>query len=350
MINDFKVAICSKGRAEIVTNAKTGKITYRAKMIGLLYDHAVQNDIHELDICYLFVEPQDVNDYVESFPKWPKSNIIVLGGNDQGISFARQTVLKHFQEKVPSEYVFTLDDDLCLLEYKWGVHPKNGNEMYLQIPRNDVLQLLDEFMSFNKRLPEWDKVGISSFDYNQFGWTNLNKFPPNGELETCTEVKKVCSNFSHADCAVMLRPLLYKKLGIIYDGQAPLKEDRDLNAQVCYHGYYSRKLFKYLMISPLNSTNKGGCSTFYKTEGYCKKSCDYLSEKWNHTYPKAELAMPQTKNTSYDRTFDVKFWWQRFYNARVKGLIQEEVITKDVFPEIINNYKSYLDYIANNAE
>lgn len=349
MINNFKVAISTKGRYGTSVNKTTGKTVYQAKMIGQLYEHALDNNIDELKLCYLFVEPQEADMYVQSYPEWPKSNIIVIGGNDQGISFVRQTVLKYFQEAEPTEFIFTLDDDLSLLEYKWGVHPKNGNEMYLQVPRTDVLNLLDEFMSYNKRLPEWDKVGISSFDYNQFGWTNLNKFPPNGELDTCLDEKKVCSNFSHADCAVMLRPLLYKELGIIYDGKAPLKEDRDLNAQVCYHGYYSRKLFKYLMVSPLNSTNKGGCSTFYKTEGYCRKSCDYLMEKWNSCYPKAELAMPQTKNTSYDRTFDVKWWWRRFYHARVKGLIQNEVITKDVFPEIINNYRPYSKFIEEDA-
>lgn len=349
-INKFNVAICSKGRYGSTFNAKTEKYIYQAKLLGTLYTHAIENDINELNQCFIFVEPQDANEYRSTFPKWPEKNIIVLGDNNQGISFARQTVLKYFQDANPSEYVFTLDDDLTLGEYKWGVHPKTGKEMYLQAMTDNIIKLLDEFISFGRQTENWDKVGISSFSYNQFGWTNVTKFPADGSLDNCFENKKVFSNFGHADCAVMLRPLLYKKLGILYDNQAQLKEDRDLNAQVCYHGYFSRLMFKYIMISPLNSTNKGGCSTFYHTEGFQDKSIDYLLEKWNKCYPKAELVNNQIKHTSYNRTRDARFWWQRFYNARVKGLIQEEVVTKDVFPEIINNYKSYSDYIANNAE
>lgn len=341
--NDFKIAICSKGRHEVTVNKTTGKQVYKAKLIGQVYDHAVENDLSELNRCFMFVEPQDADAYAESFPNWPKTNIIVLGGNDQGISFARQTMLEFFQDVEPTEFVFTLDDDLVLGEYKWGTHPKNGNQMYLQVMRTDPLQLLDEFMTISKEMPEWDKVGIASFDYNQFGWTNVKKFPADGSLDQCRDPKAMCSNHAHSDCAVMLRPLLYKELGVIYDGQAPLKEDRDLNAQVQYHGYYARLMFKYLMISPLNSTNKGGCSSFYHTPGYCDKSIDYLLEKWNKCYPKAELVQDQKKNTSYDRTRDAKFWWRRFYHARVHNLIKVEIETPYVYPDIIKNYHRYSD-------
>lgn len=343
MKNEFKVAIATKGRYGF-TGAKsktTGLPVYAARMIGSIYDHALNNDIEELNQCYIFVEPQEADQYAETYPEWPKTNIIVLGGNDQGISFARQTVLEFFQKTEPTDIVFTLDDDLTLGEYQWGPHPKTGELMYLQVMRDDVLNLLDEFISFNKALPEWEKVGIASFDYNQYGWTNVKKFPPDGSLDTCTDPKAVCSNHAHSDCAVMLRPLIYKKHNIIYDCQAPLKEDRDINAQVQYHGYYGRLIFKYLMISPLNSTNKGGCSTFYHTEGYCDKSIDYLLEKWNKCYPKAELVQDQKKNTSYGRTRDIRFWWRRFYHARVNNLIKVEIETPYLYPDIINNAHRY---------
>lgn len=341
---DFKVAICTKGRYE--TLDANGNPKPQARMLYGIYKYALENDPSILNRVFLFVEPQDALEYKKNYSQFPSSNIIVLGDNNMGISFVRQTALMFFQNTLPTELVFMLDDDLTLNEYKWEPNPKDGTMCYRSVNNPNTLELLDEFVKVNQELPEWDKVGSAGVEYHQFAWTSVGKWPA-GELDKVRDPKLLCSNHGANDCCVLLKPLLYKELGIQYDAHAGLKEDRDINAQIAFNGLYTRKFSRWVMVSPANGTNKGGCASLYAEDGRITRVCAYVVDKWAKAGAKLPLAEHQKKTTKYGRSEDVKFHWRRLFYAKAKGNIKNDVVTEFDHPDSIYNYKPLNEFEPN---
>lgn len=108
-MNKIPVAICTKGRYGVNTR-KDGSLAYQSFNLGDIYTYAINNDLSILNRVYLFIEPKEVSEYTKSFPKWPLENIIILGDNDQGLAYTRQTALLYFQS-INCEMMVMLDDD-----------------------------------------------------------------------------------------------------------------------------------------------------------------------------------------------------------------------------------------------
>lgn len=344
--NSLKIAICTKGRYGYVTNRKGEKV-YRAINLGKIYKHALENDLSELDNVFMFVEPQEASDYKDTYPKWPIENIIVLGDNNQGLGYTRQTALQFFQDTIPSETICMLDDDAILMEYKWGIHPKKGEKFIAQeVPLVEGLNHCYEYM---KNLPEYDKVGIQSLEYCQFSWSKETSFPLDQSFMT-DKFSNIGSNHSYCDCIVFWKPLLAKELGITYDN-LPLKCDRDFAFQFAYHGYYTRKIYRFIMDSPLNGTAAGGCQDWYKKENQEATECEKLVEKWSNSFNTSqELVSLKPKKTCYGRSADIKFWWKRMYVASYNSDKISSVTNLYEFPKSINDYSNYLIWSSKDAE
>lgn len=342
---NLKIAICTKGRGGSTTDSK-GNIKYQAINPGKIYQHALNNDINELNNVYLFIEPNDVNSYMETYSKWPKSNIIVLGDNNQGLAFTRQTALQYFQETEPSDIMCMLDDDAVLYEYYWGFHEKKGIEKWMmrEVPLVEGLNKCAEYL---QTIKESDKVGIAALEYNHYSWSKEADFPSDGSFLS-DKMSDIGSDHSYCDCIVFWYPKKYKEYGISYDNY-PLKADRDFAMQVAFKGLYNRKIFRFVMDSPLNGKAPGGCQDWYKKENQEKSECEELVTKWNAAFNKAELIQLKEKKTSYGRAHDVKWFWARAYYARVKDKITYEVKNLRPIPESVNNYVSLDKYLEQDA-
>lgn len=342
----LRIAICTRGRSKRTFNEKTGKWNGAAMNVNKLYSYAEEHGFDKLNNCYLFIEPREVEDYVASYPNWPKDNIIVLGGNNMGLAFTRQTALQFFQDKIPTEWVVMLDDDALLCEYYYGHHEKKGIDkwMFKEVPLLEGLPKCHEYLL---QLPEQEKVGMAAMEYNHYSWTKEKDFPMDGSFIS-EKVSNWGSNNSYCDCIVFWRPLLYKEKGIKYDNY-PLKADRDFTMQVAFAGLYTRKIYRFVMDSPLNGKAAGGCQDWYKKENQERDECLELIDKWNIAYPNAELLTIKEKKTSYGRSTDLKFWWNRAFYARHKGIITTEVTHRRPIDESVNYYETYTSYLEKDA-
>lgn len=333
----LKIAICSKGRGGSQVK-KDGNITYQALNPGKIYKHAIENDIHELDNVYLFIEPNDVESYTATYSQWPKKNIIVLGDNSQGLAFTRQTALLYFQETEPQEMICMLDDDALIFEHQWGWNEKKQREMWNKVER-PIVEALNDCATYLKSMDEYDKCGIMALEYNHFSWTKEHAFPKDGSWRS-KKFSDIGSNHSYCDCIVFWKPLLYKELGIEYDNY-PLKADRDFAFQVAFKQLYNRKIFKFIMDSPLNGKAAGGCQDWYHKQDQERNECLDLVEKWAQAGHKLPMVEFKEKETKYGRDSDVKWQWTRAYYGRIRGDYPKDatVPIKHPLPESVHNYK-----------
>lgn len=350
MTYNLKIAICTRGRGG--SKLVNGNMTYQAVNPGKIYSHALENDIHELDNVYLFIEPKDVQSYSQTYSEWPKKNIIVLGENDQGLAYTRQTALLYFQQTEPTDLICMLDDDALLFEYYWGHNDKKNIDKWLMKPV-PVVEGLNKCAEYIKTMKDYDKVGILGLEYNHYSWSKEPDFPKDGSFLS-DKISNIGSDHSYCDCIVFWKPLLCKEHDINYDNY-PLKADRDFAFQIAFKGFYNRKIFRFVMDSPLNGKAAGGCQDWYKKENQEHDECLELSEKWNKAYAKAQkegsgLVDFKTKKTSYGRGYDCKWWWNRAYNARVKNIIENEVVNLRPIPGSVNNYKDLITYNNQDAE
>lgn len=350
MTNPIKIAICTKGRGGH-TISPDGTKRYQAMNPGKIYEKALKEDMSILDNVYLFIEPQDVEAYRETYPKWPAKTFIVLGGDNKGLGYSRQTALLYFQEVEPTEVMVMLDDDTLVLEQVYKPHPKTGQMRWTGEHRDiyDGIQTMWEYIQTLPEPTDGSKVAQVGCEYVQMVWSKYPNWPTNNDWVVKRPIDAY-TDHGYCDCCVFWWPLVYKEHGIVYDN-LPLKCDRDFTAQVNYKGLAARKIYRFSIDSPLNGKVAGGCQQWYKTDGQeHSEVVDLVENKWNKAYPKAELVKFKEKKTSYGRTSDVKWWWTRLFHARVKNLIQQEVVNLYSFDESINKYRNLDNYLAGDAE
>lgn len=349
MTNPIKIAICTKGRGGH-TVSPDGKVRYQAMNPGKFYEKAKVEGFDLLNNVYLFIEPQDVESYRETYPEWPAKTFIVLGADDQGLGYSRQSALIYFQEVEPVDTMVMLDDDTLLLEQTYKAHPKTGVMKWGGV-HLDIYDGIQKMWAYIQKLPEpkdGSKVAQVGCEYVQMVWSKYPSWPTNNDWNVERPIDAY-TDHGYCDCCVFWWPLIYKEHGISYDN-LPLKCDRDFTAQVNYHGLAARKIYRFSIDSPLNGKVAGGCQKWYKTEGQEKSEVELMVNKWNECYPNAQLVTFKEKKTSYGRSSDAKLWWTRLYHARIKNLIQKDIVNIIPFEDSINNLRNLDNWLAGDAE
>ena len=103
------------------------------------------------------VEPQDKNKYESVGIK----NLLVLDKNNQGISYARQSILEHAR-KNNQEWVWMIDDDIT------GMFIWNGKKLVKWCALSVLTLALDEA----QKTPN---LAIAGLDFRQFAWSHKGK-------------------------------------------------------------------------------------------------------------------------------------------------------------------------------
>lgn len=339
------IVICTKGRYTTGFNEKQNKRTYISSNLGKLYEQHL-NAIEEggelvLNRTYLIVEPQEASLYQENYPEWPIENIIVLGDNNQGLAYARQAAMI-FAQNNQWEMMLMLDDDANLTRVEW-----NETKGKMSVERCDITDWVDSLIEWWNKFDDETKelTGVLGPEYQQFGWSKvpqLQRDPDHSKTEY--------SKWTSADCAVIWFPMKYKEHGIVYDN-LPLKCDRDFTAQVSASGLYTMKVFRWQMDSPLNGKMVGGCQSWYKTEGQEAKECHDLILKWNWGTEWVSMeesnndfvrALVKEKKTSYGRSTDIRYLWNRIFRWNKNGVKNRAAIK-----ELPQNIAGFNDSITN---
>lgn len=171
------------------------------------------------------VEPQDV----KAYSKLNVHNTMVLGKNNQGIAYARNSILERARfEKQP--WIWMLDDDIS---QTYLVH--NGKNV--KTPINIVLK------TAQLALCDVEGLAIGALEYGQYSWA----------------AKKPLAMNSYCDVAVLIN--VRRTAHLSYrDG---CKEDRDFVLQCLASGYQSARSTRTSFQVPKNGSNKGGLHDAY---------------------------------------------------------------------------------------
>lgn len=239
----MKIAIPSKARPDIIT-----------------LDLLKSNEI------YIFVEPQDLNDYKKY--KGRVKKIVNIEKNDQGIVYVRNFILDYFKQ---GDEVMMLDDDIQ------GFYRMAGKEV-VKIGIEDTMKLFEQ-----------------SFKICQNGGSKLWGLYPiaNAFYMSCKNPINVKGFIIATACGIVVSDLRFEE-------EAGLKEDYDFTMQ------HIKKFGKVLRwncyaVKAKHYKNKGGL-TEIRTKEKEKKVCDYLKKK----YPGAIVDNPRRENEVLIRINKVK--------------------------------------------
>jgi hypothetical protein len=214
--------------------------------------------------CSIFVEPQEFEEYAESYPELGVFNI---GQNDRGLPFVRQYMLE-YALKIGAYLYWNLDDDVKLYEVIEGKC----------VPADyTVLYKAQQFFEND------NEVAQAGLEYRQFAWSSTKPYSYN----------------SYCDCVVAIKPFLCKDLS--FDNDVLLKLDRDFTIQVIKAGFKTMKINKYAFSSPENGSNKGGLYDVYKQNIEVSNS-KAMEDKWGIDICR-HIVKPNGRN-------DVKINWK----------------------------------------
>lgn len=227
------IAIPSKARPEIIT-----------------FDHIKSDEI------YLFVEPQDINEYTKCKDRVKK--IVNIKKNDQGIVYVRNFILDYFKK---GDQVMMLDDDVQ------GFYKLSGKEL-------KKMEVAETMNLFEKSFKICENGGAKYWGF----YPIANNFYMN-----CKNPINVKGFIIATACGTIVDELRYDK-------HSDLKCDYDFTMQ------HIKKFGKVLRwncyaVKAKHYTNKGGC-VMTRTKEKEKKVCDYLKKK----YPGAIVDNPRREN------------------------------------------------------
>lgn len=174
----------------------------------------------------LVVEPQDKEQYKESFPD---SHILVLAKNDQGVTYARNFILAQAAE-MKLDWFWMMDDDIKSMHLT-----ENGK--IVKYPFSQVIKIAEDVIT------QTPGVALGAMEYGQYAWS----------------AKKNRVFNSYCDVAVLInvektRHLLYRE---------NCKEDRDFVLQCLASGFDVVRSSMTSFACPKNGSNKGGLHDAY---------------------------------------------------------------------------------------
>lgn len=257
---EFAIAIPSKGRPEVIKN-------YTLKFLN------------NLSNVFVFVEPQDYEDYLKSLPN---TNIIVLGENNKGIAYARRSVQKFFFEN-KIRYVWQLDDNIDDFLIREGVtsggYPKLVGVENAESILKDTLNIMKS-----------EGYIQASISFKPSNWYE------EGLLKINTRIWGVVLN----DNTKMVEN------NILYDYNADTFEDYDITAQSLKKGFKNVCFYKYAFHKKM-AHHKGGCQT-YRNKEFSEKICANIVSKYGD-------AIKISFNEKH-KIFEPQFNWKKLTESK----------------------------------
>jgi hypothetical protein len=194
---------------------------------------------------YIIVEPQEYNEYKNNYPNF---NIIQLPENNKGLSYARNFIKIHTEEKKIDDY-WVLDDDISYF------YERDGKKLN----RIDFETCLKNSKKFFKE----NKIAVGGLEYRQYAWSANKRLIEN----------------SFCDSAVFIDNKLTK--GIRYNLDLKLKIDRDFCIKTIKSGNKTGRDTFYAFSVPPNGSNKGGLKEIaYDVSDLEKNMCLKMVEIW----------------------------------------------------------------------
>ncbi len=213
-----------------------------------------------LDYCF-FVEPQDYLAY-----RATGSSCVVLGYDDQGITYARQSILNHVRRQGYTRF-WMMDDDIQSF----------GEVIDRKTVKKDASVLLKAY----NQLQMYGPASLYSLELCQFAWSS----------------KSVQRNKIAMQC--VLFDMQYCQ-DLYYDLRLKIREDYDLTFQAIVKGKGTLKSGKYYYgISDMKSQD-GGMSKWYNEE-------TEMHETWKLCRKWPGLVEPLQK----EGRVDVKINWRK---------------------------------------
>lgn len=180
--------------------------------------------------CYMVIEPQDKEKYIESFPG---NNFYVLPKNDGGLAYARQCILD-FTREMKLEWYWQIDDNLTGF-----VEVKNGK--CVPTTAYNALSNAEKIVKKHKR------VGLLALEYQQFAWSATKVYQFNGRAYCCV----LTATFT----------------GLDYTTTLEAKADVDFMLNNFHNRWRTILVKKWAMCKPVMGTTKvGGQSKMYAAD------------------------------------------------------------------------------------
>ena len=222
---------------------------------------------------YLFIEPQDVDSYLNHFND---IKFIVLEKNDGGVSYVRQMIKEH-AKKSEYKWFWCIDDDVQ------NFHKTQADgKLKVAKPQHVLIDAQEVITSIKN-------IGVAALNFGQYAFGE-------GVLKKPYQLNKRCIICTLNNVEIQSK--------FNYDMNCKLKEDIDFSLQILTHGYRTMICNQLAISVPVNSTLKGGCYDEYKRQSNEKAVSDYLVDKWG----KDILTRFIKKNGRYD----VKINWSKF--------------------------------------
>lgn len=190
----------------------------------------IKNLVEEGIRPIVVVEPQEVEIYEAAYRGTVE--IMMLGKDNGGIGFARQSILQYARTK-GFDYYWTLDDDI--------------NSCFQIIEGKSCKVSFGTCLEGAEReLRGIKNLAVGALEYNQFAWSQKKPFSFNSYCEVATFVN-------------------IKNTRLVnYRSAVNLKEDRDFVLQSLANGYVSARTSWWAFGAPKNGSNKGGLYDEYK--------------------------------------------------------------------------------------
>ena len=229
----MKIAISSKGRPNKQLTLKN------------LYKSFKKDEI------YLFVEPQDI----ENYKKYEKiCSIISIEENDKGLRFSRNFIYQYFKNDI----IFQLDDDITYFRKRDGKNDKG----YYKLRNIEKTEIRSMFCAIEKFLLNDEKYGQATISFCGSNWL----FGGEAKINTRAHVFK-CNN----------NKLLHEK-SVKIETENYLFEDYDFTLEILKSGLKNISFYQWAFASVPMGTNPGGVQGYRAKR--IKDSIDYMTKKW----------------------------------------------------------------------
>jgi len=201
----------------------------------------------------LFVEPQDEDAYeqqaeVAAGSTGTKRSIVVLEKNDQGVSYARQMVLKHAKQS-DIGWFWMLDDDIT------GLYKYSDSEQ--KLIKHEPLLVLEEALQEAQATPQ---LVIAGLDFRQFAWSHKGKSIYNTQVCACV--------------------LINAEDGWFLKYPDHLMEDKYICLQAISSGYKTVRYTKWAFATPPMGTGDGGCQSLQDRGSEMKRAVEGLMKRF----------------------------------------------------------------------
>lgn len=200
---------------------------------------------------FVFVEPQDVCDYIENFPQ---HTIVDIGLNNMGAFYVRNYILKYFSNR-GRKSLWVLDDDISGFFLRYGT----------KLCKYDIEVVLD---AAEKQFAEAG-TNLGALDYRNLAWCAKNDMVENIACNCCIYFNGTGD-------------MLYRDFG----GN---NSDKDFSMRCIQEGYKVHKTTLYAISVPQMGTGSGGMEAHYKSLKRQEDCCDRFVAAWGNEICKKEF-------------------------------------------------------------